>query len=256
MAPSREHMPLDEEFRSIITEYIRRKAANQPANILIHAPTCWEIDLSFSVAGAGVFRVRNLREGDLDALLAFGRGLGAVSKEFFCPYPWGDEQRLCASFLEAIANSVQRTTASYLMEHDDGYPIGHFFLWGAGGNTHSREHGMELPELGIAFADAYHGRGFGSLAVKLLQAAADSLGADGIELTTAMNNEPGWNTYLNAGFEYVGILRIPLGVDVLAATAGAVAAERFRDERQMVYIINTEKREAILRYLAMKRGEG
>jgi len=105
----------------------------------------------------------------------------------------------------------------------------------------------------VAIADTYHGKGFGGLAVRILQAVAHSLNADGVELTTVKTNEAGWNTYLHAGFEYVGILRIPLEVDVTAATSGTVQATRLRDERQMVYIINQQKRDDILRYLKLKR---
>lgn len=210
------------------------------------------MELTITLAREGVFSVRNLHEGDVEVLLAFGRQLGPVAKDLFCPYPWGDDARLRASFESAIAHAVARDAASYLLEHD-GRPIGHFFLWGAGGNSHSRAHGVEIPELGVALADAYQGRGLGGLAVRLLQAMARSLGADGIELTTALSNESGWQTYLHAGFEYTGIQRNALEVDT---TAVAVSTERYRDERQMIYIINPRKREAILHYLARKRGEG
>jgi len=247
-------MNLEAQLQQTITDFSRRKAGGGITEIAIHVPDCWALDLSFNIPGQGTYRIRSLRQDDLESLLRFGTQLGAVSKDFFCPYPWQDEARLRDAFSFAIQQALMRRTASYLLEHAD-LPIGHFFLWAAGGNAHSREHGIELPELGVAIADAYQGRGFGGLAVNILQAMARSLQADGVELTTALTNESGWNTYLHAGFKYVGILRIPLQVDVTAATAGVVATEQFRDERQMVYIINAEKREAILRYLAMKRGE-
>lgn len=247
-------MNLYDELRQIIDDYSRRKAGNRVSEISIHAPACWDIELGFRVAEEGVFHLRNLREGDLDKLLTFGEQLGTTAKHFFCPYPWGDEECLRASFRNAIAQSVGRVAASYLLEYDD-LPIGHFFLWAAGGNAHSRAHGIELPELGVALADAFCGRGLGGLAVHLLQAVARSLDADGIELTTAVNNDAGWQTYQRAGFAYTGLLRIPLEVDVTAAAAGTLSADRYREERQMVYIIHPDKSEAILRYLALKRDE-
>ena len=65
-----------------------------------------------------------------------------------------------------------------------------------------------VPELGIGIADAYHGRGLGGLAVRLLQVVGRELGVDAIELTTHPENIAGYHTYLGAGFEQVGMLRI------------------------------------------------
>ena len=54
--------------------------------------------------------------------------------------------------------------------------------------------------------------------------AAD-LKADAVELTTAMDNGSGWNTYLRCGFEYTGIIRNPLDV--------AVSGPRNREKRRI-----------------------
>lgn len=245
-------MHLRAALQHIFADHSQRKADGALTDLAVHAPTCWEMALSFTLPD-GRYSIRNLRDGDLDLLLAFGEQLGVEAKELFCPYPWSNAQQLRESFLAAIRQSVTRTVASYLLLRD-GMPIGHFFLWGAGGNAHAEQYGVKLPELGVAIADAYQRRGFGGLAVSILQAVARDLDADGIELTTATTNEAGWNTYLRAGFEYVGIMRIPLDVDVTAATAGEVTANRFRDERQMVYLIHPEQRDALLHYMAIKRG--
>ena len=92
----------------------------------------------------------------------------------------------------------------------------------AGGNSHSRAYGVELPELGVALADVYQGRGLGGLAVRLLQSIARSLDADGIELNRRADQDPAGRRYQRAGFVYTGIVRNPLEVDVTAATAGVV----------------------------------
>ncbi len=245
---------LESELLRLIEEYGQRKAGGKISDIVINSPSAWEIDVFFTLHGADKLAIRNLRDGDLDLLLKFGDGLGEVSKDLFGPYPWCDAERLNAAFLHAIRQAIDRKTASYLLLCND-IPTGHFFLWGAGSNEHSRKYGVEIPELGVAIIDDFHGRGFGGLAVRMLKETARSLNADGVELTTAKFNESGWNTYLHAGFEYVGILRIPLEVDVTAATAGEVQASRYRDERQMVYIINPQKRVETLQYLKLKRIE-
>ena len=45
----------------------------------------------------------------------------------------------------------------------------------------------------------------------------------------------------------------PLEVDVTAATAGDIQASKYRDEWQMVYVVNEQKTEAIENYLDLKR---
>ena len=248
-------MTLATDLQQTLTAFARRKFATIPVRLAIHAPDCWNMEITLTLPEQETFRIRNLRDGDAAALHTFAGQLGAVARDLFCPYPWDDEQQLNAAFQAAITQAVRRIDASYLLEHN-GTAIGHFFLWKAGGNPRAQAHGVEVCELGIAIADAFQGRGFGGLAMNILQAAAKSVNADAIELTTALFNENGWNTYLRAGFEYVGILRIPLGVDITAAEAGQASAERFRDERQMVYIINHEKRDTILAYLALMREAG
>jgi hypothetical protein len=68
-----------------------------------------------------------------------------------------------------------------------------------------------------------------------------------------LTNTGGWNTYLKTGFEYVGNMRVPLDVDVTSAVLGLVQATRFREERQMVYMIDEARRREVLKYLAIKR---
>ncbi len=237
-------------IRALIDAHARRHGV--PAeDVQVQALDCWQLEASFRLPD-GHYRLRTLGAGDEEALWAFGAQLGPEARELFCPYPWHDIDRCRAAFESAIAQSVRRIDASYLLEHD-GAPIGHFFLWKAGGNPHSRASGLEIPELGVALADAYTGRGLGSLAVRTLQAVARALGADAIELTTAPTNDAGWQTYVRAGFIYVGMLRIPLEVDVTAAELGEVTATRFRDERQMVDLLRPARRQAVLDFLARKR---
>ena len=208
--------------------------------------------ISFHLPGSGPFAIRNVREGDLETFLAFGGGLSAASRESFRPYPWDDPDRLFPALRTAIGQAVAGVDACYLMFHE-ARPIGEFFLWKAGGNPDSRARGLEVPELGIGFADSYHGRGLGGLCTRLLTIVAEHLMADGIELTTAMDNEPGFHTYLNADYEYVGDIANPLEADVTAVLGDQASATRWRLERQMIHVINQDRRAALLGYLAEKR---
>jgi GNAT superfamily N-acetyltransferase len=207
----------------------------------------WQADLR-----AGTLRLRSVVDADLARLHDLGRRLGERSRTMFCPYPWDEPARLDAAFAEAIARSVARVDAMYLID-DGAATVAHGFLWKAGGNPHSAAAGVVVPELGVCVADAWQGRGLGSLLVGWLQAVAARLGRDAVELTTAMENDAGWTAYRSAGFEHVGTIRTPLGVDVTAATMGQVVADHHRDERQMVWIAKPQARAAVLAYLASKR---
>lgn len=108
-----------------------------------------------------------------------------------------------------------------------------------------------MPELGIGIADAYHGRGLGGVAIRVLQAVGRDLGVDAIELTTHPENISGYRAYLGAGFEQVGMLRI----EAPASMSTTDAVDTHRDERHMVYVINANKRAAVLDLLARQRAE-
>ncbi|MHB9025090.1 MAG: GNAT family N-acetyltransferase [Armatimonadota bacterium] len=243
-------MILEERLRKALEDFGERKGGI--TGLTISAPDCWSVEVSFRLSDIRAVSLRSVREGDEETLAEFGRRLSPTSRHFFCPYPWDDEEKLPEALQAAIRQAVDRVDAAYFLLHDFR-PIGFFFLWKGGGNPHSQAHGVEMPELGVAIADAWQGQGFGALAVALLEDIAAELGADAIELTTALDNHAGWQTYLRAGFEYTGIISNPLDVDVTAATAGEIAACRYRDERQMVYHLNPVKRNAVLRYLQFKR---
>ncbi len=217
----------------------------------IQASTPWDLHLSITLADE-VMIIRHVRQGDEELLHRFRDELSQRSRELFCPYPWDQSNKLASALSSAVQNAVQRRDFSCLMLVNDR-PIGHFFLWQAGQHHHANNDGLHVPELGVAISDAYQQRGLGCLAVHIMQAVARDLRHDAIELTTALNNKGGWQTYLKAGFTSVGMIRNPLGVDVTAVAHGSATTETYRTERQMVYIICEAKRQAILAYLEKKR---
>lgn len=227
--------------------------AAEPMRYAIHGDAPWRVRATLAFPGGNEIVIRNIQSGDERLLRMFRDALGPRSRELFCPYPWDGEDRLGEAIAAAVRSAERGIDASYLMLAAER-SIGHFFLWKAGGNEHSRQSGVEVPELGVAVADAYHGRGLGFLAVSILKAVAEHLGSDAIELTTALSNDAGWDTYCRAGFQFLGMIRNPLEVDVTAVAAGMARAAKYREERQMVFLINGAKREKVLRYLAMKRG--
>lgn len=240
-------------FYPALTEWVTRQGRNAASG---------DISIAVTAKGAIAMQVlnclgtplelRSLRRGDADMLKRFKYELSSRSRELFSPYPWEDTAALKPALEAAIAKSVEHRDAGFIILHEE-CPIGHFFLWHADGNAHSLRHGVDIPELGVAVSDRYQGRGLGFLSVRLLQLLAQGLDKDAVELTTAVTNDAGWNVYLRAGFEDVGMIRNPLDVDVVAAAEGTVRPTRFREERQMVYIINRHKQNRIMSYLEEKR---
>jgi RimJ/RimL family protein N-acetyltransferase len=247
-------MSLALTLHELLKSYLQRHSVSGVAEITVDASEAWRLDAAFTLPGAGRFRLRNLRADDVMTFYAFGAELGAQAKHLFSPYPWDEPGKLDCAFQATIDAALNRVDASYFLEYE-GDPIGHFFLWKAGGNPHARAHGVEVPELGVAVADAWQGRGFGGLMVRTLTAVAESLDADAVELTTALENESGWQTYLHAGYAYTGIIRNPQFVDVTAVAAGTAIATTWRDERQMILVLNPAQEAAVLRYLEVKREE-
>jgi hypothetical protein len=245
---------MEEQIRSLILDYARRKAGVEPGSLSLRAGDPWDLHITFLLSTGDRFEIRNVRGDDLGAFLAFGERMSPATKNFFLPYPWDHPGLLIPALRSAMDQAVSRVDACYFMLHN-GAPAGEFFLWKAGGNPDSRAHGLEIPELGVGFADAFHGRGLGSFSVRLLNIVAGHLQADAVELTTAMDNEPGFRTYLRAGYEYAGDIANPVEVDVTAVLSGRVKPNRWRTERQMIHVINQGRRADILAYLAAKRAQ-
>ena len=192
--------------------------------------------------------VRALTAGDEDALHAFAfSGLSEESRRLFAPYDWAaSTTSLMAEFSQSIANSVSRRDL-HLVALSNGKICCHAFLWAA----HE-----EVPELGIAVADAFHGRGLGQQMLALLERVCIAEGKPAIELTTMQDNERAHMAYRKAGYEDLGIIRNPLGVDVAAAFAGDVVATSFSDEFHMVRILDEQARSAMLARRPAVRVEG
>lgn len=242
-------------FSKLIRDWLKKQKITIPEDedfISIEIPTDGEIVVRVKNFLGEPLEIRSLQEGDTQLLERFGEGLSDRSKDLFAPYPWGDKKNLERALQAAIEKSVNGVDAGFVVTHGNE-PVGHFFLWHAGGNEHSKNYGVDIPELGVAVTDPYQGRKLGLLSVTMLQELARGLNKDAVELTTALSNDSGWNLYLHSGFEYIGLIRNPLEVDVVEAAHGHAQATRFREERQMVYIINGEKRDTILRYLEEKR---
>ena len=225
----------------------------------------WSLRLRLTLGDLGAGQrtsscaVRAVAAGDEGALVAFGRrGLSEASRASFGPYVWGSptlEQVhkepsrcscwLCIScshpccsppalgqeFTAAIGKSTSKADL-HLIALDggggaggEGGVVAYAFLWSAQD---------DVPELGLAVADDWHGRGLGGALLLLLEAAARAEGRAALELTTMPSNEGAYRAYVKAGYEDQGIIRNPVGVDVPAAFRGEVVATVHKDPSRCV----------------------
>ena len=246
-------MMFQDDVVTAMRKFAAHKCSGGLGRLAVVAPQVWDIRIEFTTPELGVFIIRNVTPADANALQQFGELLSERSKEMFSPYPWNNPALLPDAIQNAIDKGVGHVDAHYMIFTADGQPAGDFFLWKAGGNPHSAEHCVFVPELGVAITDAHQGKGLGGLSMQLLQAVAQQLGADAIELTTAQNNEAGYHLYTKNGYKQVGLIKNPVGVDVTEAMLGNIVAASFTMERQMVLPLKPAKRQAVLDYLADKR---
>jgi RimJ/RimL family protein N-acetyltransferase len=188
--------------------------------------------------------IRPLKPGDEEAMVQFGlKGLSDASRGFFGPYGWtGPHDTLIGEFSQSIGKSQSKQDLHLVVE-DGNKIIAHAFLWSAQD---------DVPELGLAVADEWHGRGLGSTLLLFLECTAKAEGRKALELTTMQTNDVAYRAYIRAGYEDQGIIRNPIGVDVTAAFRGEVIATEFCDERSLVLILDEESRESVLTHIAGK----
>jgi len=174
--------------------------------------------------------LRGLRRSDLYGLREFGlHGLSMMSRSLFAPFPWGAPEELDGALSATIENHLEQRDWHYVLVAEDGSTIvGEVFLWSAQ---------EAIPELGIAVADEYHQTGLGHFLLHVASAVATALGAQAIELTTVPGNARARRLYETCGWESLGMIRNPIGVDVTAAFAGEVVAKEFCDEVHMVKML-------------------
>jgi len=143
-----------------------------------------------------VVTVRRLGRGDRGKLQAFDRGLSERSRHYFPPHAYDD-----ATVDKVIERNARGDDVIFVAEHA-GEIVAYFFLW------HAK---LPVPTLGIGLTDRFQGAGLGRLAMETLIDAARGLGAHGIELTTALDNERAFALYQKCGFEYVSDVENILG---------------------------------------------
>jgi ribosomal protein S18 acetylase RimI-like enzyme len=193
-------------------------------------------------------RVRPLAAGDEARLTVFAlRGLSARSRTLFAPYNWAaGAHSLATEFRQSIERSCSRQDLHLVALDSANAVVAHGFLWSMA---------SDVPELGLAVADAWHGRGIGRAMLGLLEGAARAESKSAIELTTMQENTRALRTYTAAGYERLGLILNPLGVDVTAAFRGEDTCKPTGvvEEHHMVLILDDGRRETVLAELDAKR---
>ena len=194
--------------------------------------------------GAEVGCVRAVRAGEEALLTAFGReGLSAESRGKFECFPWMSDA-LGTQLSAAIAANAARRDLQLLALDAAGAAVGYVFLWAASD---------DVPELGLAVADAWHGRGLGSSLLRLVAQMGKAMGKPALELTTMQGNERALFVYKRAGWEHLGVIHNPLGCDVPAAFAGRARPTGIAVENHCVLILDEARRDETLAMLDAKR---
>lgn len=193
-------------------------------------------------------RLRAVTTGDEEALTVFAlKGLSERSRVFFAPYDWSAGARsLSEEYGESIDNSLSGRDLHLVALDGDGSIVAHGFLWSMGSS--------DVPELALAVADAWHGRGLGRMLLARLERACRDEGKSAIELTTMQDNARALKTYEAAGYERLGLILNPLGVDVTAAFAGEPCTPTgVTVEHHLVRVLDEACREGVMAAMAAKQ---
>ena len=192
---------------------------------LQYKSSVWHIAGAFLGPLPGL-KFRCVAPSDAPALLQFVRtGLSERSRRLFAPYPYHyADGELAAALSAAIQDSVEQRSLCFIVTGPreaapggaespgaDEQVIAHAFLWAVQ---------SQVPELGIAVADSFQGKGLGKALMSLVIACARTTGKDAIELTTMLENKGAQSLYLACGFQQLGTILNPLGCDVPAAFEG------------------------------------
>jgi RimJ/RimL family protein N-acetyltransferase len=156
------------------------------------------VDTTELMTPAGPLLLRPLRLGDEADLLAFHlERLSDRSRDFFRPHDTARPDVCLQQFADRIRRHAAHEDLSLVVEQD-GAIVGYCFLWRL-----DRDDGR-FPMLGIAVADALHGRGVGAAMMDALIDRARRIGLPGIYLTHSHRNERAGRLYQSRGFTYTG----------------------------------------------------
>ena len=193
-----------------------------------------------SIDGSLVGTVRPVKKGDEVLLTRFGReGLSAESRGKFECYKWMSGE-LTQELQAAIELSLERRDLHLVALDDASKAIGYFrradmpqtcrgdaaaTTWISRGDEARRRRGWHvnvrsrpwrapryvflwaasdaIPELGLAVADAWQGRGLGPALLKLVAAMGQTVGRQALELTTMKLNTRALSVYPRGRAEIV-----------------------------------------------------
>ena len=167
----------------------------------------------------------------------------AESRQMFECYKWTSDE-LFGELRTAIQTSVSRKDLHLIATDENSTVVGYIFLWAASD---------EIPELGIAVADRWHGRGLGPELLRCIEQMGKMMNKQALELTTMLPNKRALAVYKRAGWDHLGVIHNPLGCDVPAAFEGKATPSGIAAENHCTLIIDEERRNETLDHLAKKR---
>ena len=133
--------------------------------------------------------IRRIAEGDAGLLADFYNGLSTPSKRTFRPL--GETTAPCKCEEIIRDNAAVPEVKCDIVACDDGLIVGWSFLWNLA---------SDAPTLGLAVADAYHGRRLGARLMEAALDAAQERGIRKVALTVVQDNEKACGMYERRGF--------------------------------------------------------
>lgn len=212
----------------------------------------WDRDKYNLDSPLGTLKVLLMKNGDEDLLLKFSIIISEETRRLFAPYHWGTKEQI-SEFRLAINKTENKEDVSFIVLNSSNIPAALLYLWSVSREYISNNKRLRIPTLGICVADEYQGRGIGKASMEFLKKVASSLKVDSIELTTVVDNTHAIKLYLECGFNDIGLLNIPIGIDPSTTNESEIENAEWRKERHMVYVINQDLKEEVMNYLLQKQ---
>ena len=143
-----------------------------------------------------VVKIRKLSRGDEEKLREFSNALSERSRYDFLPHEYDD-----TTLDKLIVRNESGEDIALVAEYEKNI-IGYFFLW------YVRR---PVALLGIGIIDKFQGMGLGQKVMELLIELGRKNGLEGIELSTAADNDRAYALYEKVGFAFVRDVETFLG---------------------------------------------
>ncbi len=137
--------------------------------------------------------IRHIQKDDYERVLEYFGGLGELSRKYFCPHPFDEEN---ARMIVETSNMTDTVRLGAVADSPDGPMVAYIYY------THKPE--QKYPRVGIGIVDACHGQGLGQILMAALAAEARRNHKPGLSLNVDKPNHRALRLYSKAGYRITG----------------------------------------------------